>query len=57
MAGTFRALLNNMVTGVSEGFEKKLTWWALVIARRPRAESEPAAWATRTRSTTRCPKA
>ena len=24
MAGTFRALLNNMVTGVSEGFEKKL---------------------------------
>jgi large subunit ribosomal protein L6 len=25
MAGTFRALLNNMITGVSEGFEKKLT--------------------------------
>ncbi len=25
MAGTFRALVNNMVTGVSEGFEKKLT--------------------------------
>ncbi len=25
MAGTFRSLLNNMVTGVSEGFEKKLT--------------------------------
>lgn len=25
MAGTFRALLNNMVRGVSEGFEKKLT--------------------------------
>ena len=25
MAGTMRALLNNMVTGVSEGFEKKLT--------------------------------
>ncbi len=24
MAGTFRALLNNMVTGVSAGFEKKL---------------------------------
>jgi large subunit ribosomal protein L6 len=24
MAGTFRALLNNMVTGVSNGFEKKL---------------------------------
>ena len=24
MAGTFRALLNNMVTGVSEGFEKQL---------------------------------
>ncbi len=24
MAGTFRALVNNMVTGVSEGFEKKL---------------------------------
>ena len=24
MAGTFRALLSNMVTGVSEGFEKKL---------------------------------
>jgi large subunit ribosomal protein L6 len=24
MAGTFRALLNNMVTGVSEGFEKRL---------------------------------
>lgn len=24
MAGTFRALLNNMITGVSEGFEKKL---------------------------------
>ena len=24
MAGTFRALINNMVTGVSEGFEKKL---------------------------------
>ena len=25
MAGTFRSLLNNMITGVSEGFEKKLT--------------------------------
>ena len=25
MAGTFRSLLNNMVKGVSEGFEKKLT--------------------------------
>jgi large subunit ribosomal protein L6 len=25
MAGTFRALVNNMVTGVSEGFQKKLT--------------------------------
>ncbi|KAA9131795.1 50S ribosomal protein L6 [Marinihelvus fidelis] len=25
MAGTFRALLNNMVLGVSEGFERKLT--------------------------------
>ena len=24
MAGTFRALVNNMVTGVSKGFEKKL---------------------------------
>jgi large subunit ribosomal protein L6 len=24
MAGTFRALINNMVTGVSQGFEKKL---------------------------------
>jgi len=24
MAGTFRALVNNMVTGVTEGFEKKL---------------------------------
>ena len=24
MAGTFRALINNMVTGVSEGFQKKL---------------------------------
>jgi large subunit ribosomal protein L6 len=24
MAGTFRALVNNMVTGVSEGFEKRL---------------------------------
>jgi len=24
MAGTFRALLNNMVTGVSEGFERRL---------------------------------
>jgi large subunit ribosomal protein L6 len=25
MAGTFRALVNNMVTGVSEGFQKRLT--------------------------------
>ncbi len=25
MAGTARALVNNMVTGVSQGFEKKLT--------------------------------
>jgi len=25
MAGTFRALLNNMITGVSEGFEKRLS--------------------------------
>src|SRR5512147_301624 len=25
MSGTMRALLNNMVTGVSKGFEKKLT--------------------------------
>jgi len=25
MAGTFRALINNMVVGVSQGFEKKLT--------------------------------
>jgi large subunit ribosomal protein L6 len=25
MAGTFRSLVNNMVTGVSDGFEKKLT--------------------------------
>ncbi len=25
MAGTFRALVNNLVTGVSSGFEKKLT--------------------------------
>lgn len=25
MAGTFRALLNNMIHGVSEGFEKRLT--------------------------------
>jgi large subunit ribosomal protein L6 len=25
MAGTFRSLVNNLVTGVSEGFEKKLS--------------------------------
>lgn len=24
--GTYRALINNMIKGVSEGFEKKLTW-------------------------------
>ena len=24
MAGTFRSLINNMITGVSDGFEKKL---------------------------------
>ena len=28
MAGTFRALVNNMVTGVSTGFQKKLKLWA-----------------------------
>ena len=30
MSGTLRALVNNMVTGVTKGFEKKLSWsaWA-----------------------------
>ena len=34
MSGTTRALVNNMVTGVSEGFEKKLIWSVLVIVPR-----------------------
>ena len=34
MAGTTRALVNNMVIGVSAGWEKKLVLMALVIAPR-----------------------
>ena len=35
MAGTTRALVNNMVTGVSQGFERKLQLlvWATVPAK------------------------
>lgn len=36
MAGTFRALVNNMVIGVSQGFEKKLT--LLGVGYRARAQ-------------------
>jgi ribosomal protein L6P/L9E len=39
MSGTMRALVNNMVTGVSKGFERKLTWLAWVIVPRPKATS------------------
>ena len=28
MAGTFRALLSNMIQGVSQGFEKRFVCWA-----------------------------
>ena len=36
MSGTMRALVNNMVNGVSEGFVKKLALWSgWAFARRP----------------------
>ena len=39
MAGTMRALLNNMVVGVSTGFERKLQLSALATGLRVRARS------------------
>jgi len=39
MSGTMRALVNNMINGVSQGFEKKLNLVAWVFAPRPRARS------------------
>jgi large subunit ribosomal protein L6 len=39
MSGTMRQLVNNMVTGVTKGFEKKLTWSAWATRPRPKAPS------------------
>ena len=39
MSGTLRALLANMVQGVTKGFERKLTLSGWAIAPRPRATS------------------
>jgi large subunit ribosomal protein L6 len=39
MSGTMRALVANMVNGVSKGFEKKLNLVGVGFVPRPRAES------------------
>ena len=41
MHGLYRALLHNLVVGVTNGFEKRCTWKAWAIARRPRVSSSP----------------
>ena len=44
MSGTMRALVTNMVNGVTKGFEKKLTWSASAIrAQAAGRQAEPAA--------------
>jgi hypothetical protein len=37
MAGTMRALVNNMVQGVTKGLRRSSCWSASVTVRRPRA--------------------
>ena len=54
MAGTTRALVNNMVVGVSQGFERKLQRSALVTKRRPRAKCCPCPSASPIRLITNC---
>jgi ribosomal protein L6P/L9E len=39
MSGTMRQLVNNMVVGVTKGFEKKLSWWAWATRPRRKAPS------------------
>jgi large subunit ribosomal protein L6 len=40
-SGTLRALVANMVTGVTKGFEKKLTLVGVATALRRRAQAQP----------------
>ncbi len=41
MAGTTRALVNNMVIGVSQGFEPSFSWLVLVTRRKPKVKCCP----------------
>lgn len=56
MAGTTRALVQNLVTGVSEGFTRTLEIVASVIVPKLRARRSIFHWASRTRSTMNCLK-
>ncbi len=51
--GTARALVNNMVAGVSKGFTKNLEIKAWAIARRCRARISCCSWASATKSLSR----
>ena len=44
MAGTFRSLINNMVLGVSEGFQKKLELQELATERKLRQHRKFDRW-------------
>ena len=58
MSGTMRQLVNNMVVGVSKGFEKKLTLdWCGLQGPGARHQAEPGCGVIRIRSTSRCPLA
>ena len=56
MSGTTRALLANMVTGVSDGFERSWNWSVLVIALRRQAISLISPWDFRIRLCMTCRK-
>src|SRR5690554_7965218 len=57
MAGTTRALVNNMVVGVSQGFERKLQLVGVGIVQPPRVRLCPWHWAFPTRSNINCLRA
>ena len=55
--GLTRSLISNMVVGVTDGFEKALEIQGVGYRAQPRAPSWCSAWATRTRSRSRPPRA
>ena len=57
MSGTYRALVNNMVLGVTRGSRRSLPLWVLAIALRHKGISSTCRWGFLTRWCIRCRKA